>query len=90
MARIENTSERQYDISIKVGDDVQNVSVPRGNGEQGPAKVNGSVEVSDEFLKAAQAHGAVAAWFASGDLIVGKAAAIHKAPVDEEKHPHRR
>lgn len=86
MPVIENTTEHQHDISAKVGDDFQNVSVPRGNGESGANRVNGSVEVSDEFLKSAMTHKVVAHWFENGDLILGKAKAKAHAPVEDHGH----
>jgi hypothetical protein len=86
MPSIENTTDHQFDISV--GD--QTISIPRSNGEQGPARVNGSVEVSDETLKAIQAHRTAAAWFDSGELIVGKARVVKPAHEDDKKHEHKK
>jgi len=68
--RVENTSERQIDLSAK---DLPTVSIPRGHGGD-DGKQNGAADVPDELLAALAADKFTMALFASGDLVKGKAA----------------
>jgi hypothetical protein len=70
MTRVENTSERQYDMSAP---GKGTVSIPaRGQvGADGKAP-NGAADVDDDFLAEAKKDKVVKAWFDSGDLVMGK------------------
>ena len=87
MARVENTSERQYEMSAgadKDGKGAKTIIIPRGRlGDDG--KQNGFAEVDDAFLAEAKKDKVVAAWFDSGDLVT-KSAPRAAATEDDKKH----
>lgn len=77
--RVENVSERQYDITAGG----KTVSIPRGQGGE-DGKQNGAADVDDDFLKLAKKDPWVVAIFDSGDL-VEKAAKASAPKVEPAK-----
>ena len=81
MPKIENTSQRQYDLN---GADGKLVSVPRATAAEGTVpRINGFVEVSDADMALIAKSEFFKAVSAAGDLIASDAQAEPSIPTDD-------
>jgi hypothetical protein len=80
MARVENTSERNYDLHGTVNGNITKVTIPRSNGETGAAKINGSAEIPDDMLDSLKDDPFTKAVFESGDLVKATGAVATTKP----------
>lgn len=84
MPKLENSSERQYDVSVKLNDQIKTVSIPASVKDENGTRVNGFADVDEAFLAGARKDPWFAAIEDSGDLTV-KTSKPTKAETDADK-----
>jgi hypothetical protein len=85
MQIIENSSERQYDVSAKVGEKIVMVQVPPARKDDDGKAIKGTAKAEDAFVTAAKLDPWFVAICDSGDLTVKAAKADAPAKDDAKK-----